>query len=128
MLYTVNIGNTGLAPGCQQTIVHLVSTIAAGISQNKAWAISDGNAGTFHTTFSSELQALAGLDWAAIGARQWQGKTHQKSAEFLVADFFDWSGFQVVGCHNAEVAQQVQNMLTNQAHRPAVRVEPTWYY
>lgn len=78
--------------------------------------------------YSSDLAALAGLDWAAIRATQWQGKTHQKSAEFLVADFFDWSGFHAVGCHHAEVAQQVQNMLTNHAHRPTVRVEPNWYY
>jgi hypothetical protein len=46
----------------------------------------------------------------------------------LMADFFDWSGFQAVGCHNSEVAQQVQNMLTNQAYLPTVRVEPNWYY
>ena len=128
MLYTVNNGNTGRPVGCQRTTMHLVSTLAVGMDQNRPWAISDGNAGAFHTTFSSDLTALAGLDWAAIRATQWQGKTHQKSAEFLLADFFDWSGFHTVACHNAEVAQQVQNMLTNQAHRPTVRVEPNWYY
>ena len=128
MLYTVNRGNTGRPAGCQRTIVHLVSTRAVGMGQNRSWAIRDGNAGAFHTTFSSDLAALAGLDWTAIRSTQWQGQTHQKSAEFLTADFFDWTCFQAVACHNAEVAQQVQNMLTNQAHRPAVRVEPHWYY
>lgn len=128
MLYTINLGNTGRPAGCQSTIVHLVSTLAVGIGQNKPWAISDGNAGAFHTTFSSNLAALGGLDWAAIRATQWQGKTHQKSAEFLLADFFAWSGFEAVACHNAQVAQQVQNMLSTQVHRPTVHVEPTWYY
>ena len=89
MLFTVNRGNTGRPVGCQRTIVHLVSTLAVGMGQNRPWAISDGNAGAFHTTFSSDLAALAGLDWAAIRATQWQGKTHQKSAAFLTADFFD---------------------------------------
>lgn len=128
MLYTVNLGNTGRTPGCQRTIVHLVSTLAAGISQTRPWAISDGNAGAFHATFSADLAALAGLDWAAIRATQWQGRTHQKSAEFLLADFFDWSGFHSVGCYNDEIAQQVQNMLTHYAHRPTVSVERNWYY
>ncbi|MBI3775033.1 MAG: DUF4433 domain-containing protein [Gammaproteobacteria bacterium] len=128
MLYTVNLGNTGRPPGCQRTIVHLVSTLAAGIGQNRAWAISDGNAGALHATFSANLSALAGLDWDAIRATQWQGQTHQKSAEFLLADFFDWSGFHKVGCYNNEAALQVQNMTAQHVHRPTVSVESNWYY
>lgn len=128
MLFTVNRGNTGRPPGCQRTIIHLVSTLATGMNQNSLWAISDGNAGAFHATFSSDLAALAGLDWAAIRATQWQGRTHQKSAEFLLADFFDWAGFHAIGCHNDETVQLVQNTLINHVHRPNVRVEPTWYY
>ena len=128
MLYTINRGNTGRPAGCQSSIVHLVSTLAVGMSQDRPWAISDGNAGAFHTTYSSDPAALAGLDWTAIRATQWQGKTHQKSAEFLKADFFDWTGFHAVGCYNDAVAQQVQNMLSHQVHRPNVRLEPTWYY
>jgi ssDNA thymidine ADP-ribosyltransferase, DarT len=128
MLFTVNKGSTGRAPGCQRTIVHLVSTLAIAFEQGRPWAISDGNAGAFHTTFSSDEAALAGLDWVAIHATQWQGKAHQKSAEFLMADFFDWSGFHTVACHNADLAQQVQNILSNNAHCPRVSVEPSWYY
>ena len=128
MLYTVNRGNTGRALGCQRTIVHLVSTLAAGISQNRPWAISDGNAGAFHASFSSDLAALAELDWPAIRATQWQGRTHEKSAEFLLADFFDWRRFHAIGCYNVEMAQQVQNLLVSAAHRPTVNVETNWYY
>ena len=128
MLYTVNLGKTGRAPGCQRSIIHLVSTLSTGISQNRPWAISDGNAGAFHAAFSTNLAALAGLDWAAIRATQWQSRTHQKSAEFLLADFFDWSGFFAVGCQNEATAQQVQNMLMQTVHRPTVKIEPDWYY
>lgn len=128
MLYTINRGNTGHAPGCQRTILHLVSTLAAGIGQNRAWAISDGNAGASHVSFSADLAVLAELDWAAIHARQWQGRIHQKSAEFLLADFFAWTNLQRIGCHSNQIALQVLNLLKNQTHFPAVSVEPNWYY
>lgn len=128
MLFTINRGNTGRPIGCQNSIVHLVSTLAVGLGQNKSWAISDGNAGAFHTSFSSDLAALSGLDWAAIRATQWQGRTHQKAAEFLVADFFDWSGFDTVACYNDETVQKVHDIIKNHPIRPAIAVQPNWYY
>jgi len=45
MLYTVNRGNTGRPPGCQTSIVHLVTTVRVAANQGRAFAISDGNAG-----------------------------------------------------------------------------------
>jgi len=128
MLYTVNRGNTGRPPGCQRTIVHLVSTLAVGIGQGRPWAISDGNAGAFHTTFSSNLAALEELDWGAIRSTHWQGQTHQKSAEFLLKDFFPWTGFHAIGCYNAELAHRVQDMLAQTPHHPEVTIKPGWYY
>ncbi|MET0657502.1 MAG: DUF4433 domain-containing protein [Steroidobacteraceae bacterium] len=128
MLYTINIGNTGRDPGCQKTIVHLVSTVAAAIGQNRPWAISDGNAGAHHTTFAAVLTALDALDWGAIRAAQWKGRTHAKSAEFLVADRFDWTAVHGIGCQNQKVAQHVQRLLNSHPHRPDVRVEQNWYY
>lgn len=128
MLYVLNRGTTGRPPGCQRTIVHLVSNVAVGIGLKRAWAISDGNAGAAYASFSADPKALAGLDWTAIRATDWRGKASQKMAEFLVADFFPWTGFHAVGCYNNEVAKQVQDLLGSQLHRPAVRVELGWYY
>ena len=128
MLFTINKGNTGRPAGCQRSIVHLVSTVAMGVGLARAWAISDGNAGTFHTSFYAALDAIETLDWPAIRATDWRGKTHQKSAEFLVADFLPWAGIQEIGCHNAVVAGRVQTLLHNQMHRPVVTVQPNWYY
>jgi hypothetical protein len=90
--------------------------------------VSDGNAGALHTWFGSTLDAVKTLDWAAIRATDWWGKTHQKSAEFLVADFFPWTGIHAIGCHNSGVARQVEDLISSQHHRPAVAVEPAWYY
>lgn len=128
MLYTVNKGNTGRPVGCQRTIIHLVSRVGTALQTGKDWAISDGNAGAFHTSFYRDLKELKNLDWKSIRATSWQGMTHQKSAEFLVADFFPWPAFHAIGCHNLEVAAQVAAILDPSPHRPVVSVEPTWYY
>jgi len=128
MLYTLNRGNTGLPVGCQRSVVHLVSTVEVGINQGKDWAVSDGNAGAFHTSFDATLDAIAGLDWESIHSPDWQGRTHQKMAEFLVADSFPWTGIHHIGCHNATVAGQVNALLQNQVHHPLVNVQPSWYY
>lgn len=128
MLYVINQGNTGRGSGSQQSIVHLVSSVAIGIELKRDWAISDGNASASYAVFSDKLTALEGLDWDAIGARDWQGKQFQKAAEFLVADFFPWTGIRAVGCHNKDVARQVQAWVGSHDHRPSVTVEPGWYY
>ena len=128
MLYAINKGNTGRPLGCQATIVHLVSNIGTAIGLGQAWAIGDGNAGAFHTAFDAKMSALNGLDWPAIRATNWQGKTHEKSAEFLIEDFFPWSGIQQIGCHNSNVAQKVETAIQSHSHQPSVDVQPTWYY
>ena len=128
MLFTINKGNTGRQPGCQSTIVHLVSTMNVGIQSGRAWAVSDGNAGAFHTCFDADPEAVKALDWAAIRATSWQGKQHEKAAEFLVADFFPWTGFHAVGCHNPQVAAAVSSLLQHQTHQPPVTVHREWYY
>lgn len=128
MLLAVNSGRTGRPPGCQRSVVHLVSTMSVGMATGRLWAVSSGNAGAYHTTFDDQLMAVAMLDWDAIRATQWAGRQHQKQAEMLVADFFPWSGFQAIGCHNSAIAQQVSALLAGVEHRPAVSVQPGWYY
>lgn len=128
MLYASNLGVTGRPVGCQRTILHLVSRVSVGMGLGRPWAVSDGNAGAFHTVFRSTLDAIKNLDWEAIRATYWYGKTHQKSAEFLVADFFSWTGIHAIGCHNSKVAKQVKDLVESQDHRPTVSIEPNWYY
>jgi hypothetical protein len=128
MLFTINLGKTGRPPGCQNNILHLVACVAFGASLGREWAISDGNAGAFHTSFYSTLEALEALDWTAIRATDWRGKTHQKSAEFLVADFFPWLGVTKIVCHNSAVRARVQELIRNQQHQPVVEANKNWYY
>lgn len=72
--------------------------------------------------------AVTMLDWDAINAVSWAGRQHQKSAEFLLAEFFPWTGFQQIGCHDSVIAQQVADILTGGEHQPFVRVKSDWYY
>lgn len=128
MLYTINRGNTGRPAGCQSTIIYLVSSVAACIGTGHRWAISSGNAGAFHTTFSSDVAALDALDWAAIRATDWKGKPHQKSAEFLLADHFPWSATKEIGCQNQSVVNDVLALVATAAHSPPVSIQRSWYY
>ena len=128
MLYRINIGNTGRPAGCQHRIVHLVSTMAVGIGINKSWAVSSGNAGAYHTVFYSSVSSLDVLDWRAIHANDWRGKTHQKSAEFLATDFFPWTGFEKVVCYSSEIASTVKEFTRSTHHQPLVEVNRKWYY
>jgi hypothetical protein len=128
MLYSINLGNTGRTPGCQSSIVHLVSRVSYAIDLGATWAVSDGNAAAFHTTFESTLEAIEALDWKAIDATYWAENRHQKQAEFLVADFFPWSGFHEIACQNPETAAEVKALIAQQNHRPKVSVRKLWYY
>lgn len=128
MLYTVNIGSTGLPPGCQRDIVHLVSTINSATAHGTDWAISDGNAGAAHTSFYGTLDSLASLDWNAINERNWSGRQHQKSAEFLVRDQVPWSAIRGIGCFDERAAAAVAAVLSGATHAPQVKVLPEWYY
>jgi hypothetical protein len=128
MLFTINKGNTGHPPGCQNCILHLVSTLEDGLATGQPWAISSGNAGAYHTTFAAEIDALDALNWAAIRATQWSGLQHQKMAEFLVKDFFPWVSIKQIGCFNSVVAIKVADMLNREKHRPPVEVKRSWYY
>lgn len=128
MLYTINRGATGLTPGCQSSIVHLVSTLAAAIATGKDWAVSSGNAGAYHSTFDNRLSAVGSLDWTAIRADQWQGIQHQKQAELLVADFFPFAEIRAIGCYDATAEAQVNKILVKSKHKPLVKVRHGWYY
>ncbi len=99
------------------------------MAQGRDWAISDGNAGTGYPSFYSSLNAgVAAIDWDAVRTDNWQGRITQKMAEFLIADWFPWSGFETIGCMNSTVAGELADILRSAPHQPKVMVERGWYY
>ena len=129
MLFTVNKGNTGRPPGCQETILHLVTSVARATIVGQPWVFSDGNAGADYPNFYGDTAQLANqLNWAAIKERQnWSPVRGQKAAEFLVADRFPWDQIVAVACYKEAVAREVQAILGSVEY-PRVLVRPGWYY
>ncbi len=130
MLFVINKGRTGLQPGSQGSIVHLVSTVAIGVATGRQFAISDGNAGAAYTRFAGSLDALDELDWAVIKSDDWGGeRRNRKSAEFLIADQFPWSSVREIGCMDAGAQLRVQAILAEVGGvGPAVNVRRNWYF
>ncbi len=129
MLFVINNGHTNRPVGCQSSIVHLVTTVKLATDLEKAWAITDGNAGSDYFEAYNSLNALDRLDWDAIETDDWKGQTqHFKMAEFLVADFYPWSSIIGIGCHNNQTAAQVVKLMAQTAHQPKVVIRPSWYF
>ncbi len=128
MLYTINNGNTGKPPGHQKEIVHLVTTMSRVANLNKDWAISDGNAGADAVSFANDVGALDQLDWDAIQALDWRGRTRQKQAEFLVADSVPWTAIYGIGVMDQSAFDRVQRVLSTAQHQPQVKILRNWYY
>lgn len=130
MLFVVNNGRTGRQPGCQRTILHLVTTVADAIGTGSGWAYSDGNAGAAYPSFYDNIQELdVKLNWTAINERaNWSPVRTEKQAEFLVADTYPWNSIRAVGCYDDAVAQRVSKVLKNDRHCPKILVKRDWYY
>jgi hypothetical protein len=88
------------------------------------------------TEFYSRLQDLTQVDWEAVKTWRWGGRwllanpdiIRRKQAEFLVHDRFAWSLFHAIGVLDAGMASQVHSALSQTAHKPAVTIQPSWYY
>lgn len=130
MLFVVNLGRTGRPPGCQRTILHLVTTVSSAIGVGSPWAYSDGNAGAAYPSFYNETEHIdVRLNWAAIEERaNWGPVRTEKAAEFLVADAFPWGSIRAVGCFDDAMAVRVTALLQGAEHQPRVLVRRNWYY
>ena len=128
MLYVVNQGKTG-RPGVQQIIIHLVSRVSVAINTGSDWCISPSNAGAYTAKFG-KLEVLENIDWDIVQAIQWQNRSDGKSAEFLVADKFPWTGFHLIGCFNQRIVDHCIEVFEEYKiqHKPEIRVERSWYY
>ncbi|WP_434385736.1 type II toxin-antitoxin system toxin DNA ADP-ribosyl transferase DarT [Melittangium boletus] len=128
MLYVVNRGNTGLPPGCQVEIVHLVSRVSVAC-QSGPWAFTTMNAAAaFTTQFYTALTHLNGVQWWAMNQTDWRQCKDERQAEFLVRHFFPWSAVQEIWVHGQMTAQSVQNLIQTAKHQPPVHVRPDCYY
>lgn len=136
MLYVIHQANhVELAyKGGQGPIVHLEASLNAAVAwanqNNKRWAFTLSNAGSYYFEDRADLGQLSEINWGAVQTNQWSGAgiKEGKQAEFLLEDFFPWTLVERIGVHSLAVHNQVAGILANAAHKPAVQIMPGWYY
>lgn len=135
MLFLIHRRNAELAyKGGQGPIVHLVSDLNAVVAwaeQNeRRWAFSLSNAGSYYFEDRCDLGQLDQINWAAVQTNQWAGSPtkEQKQAEFLIEEHFPWHLVEEIGVINQPVGQQAAQALAGLEHRPHVHIRSAWYY
>lgn len=134
MLYLVHKANHSELDyrGGQEPIVHLEADLHETVSwakQNqRRWAFTLSNAGSHYFQDRCDLSQLDEIDWDAVQAEQWQGRTDGKQAEFLVEWSFPWTLVRRIGVRSVPIQRQARDAVGAVGHRPAVEPKRAWYY
>lgn len=120
--------------GGQTPILHLQADLQASVAWasqlGSRWAFTKSNAGSYYFEDFCDLSHLHQLDWDAIQTAQWQKCKEAKQAEFLMEHGFPWGLIEAIGVRDTNHYRQVISILdtAQPAHRPAVKLQPDWYY
>ena len=140
MLYLIHQANhPELAyRGGEGPIVHLEAdlhkTVAWADAQATRWAFTLSNAGAYYFEDRADLAQLNEVDWDAVTATQWSGRSipgavkEGKQAEFLLEQSFPWHLVERIGVHSPATYQETVTALPTGGHRPSVEIRPDWYY
>jgi len=134
MLYVIHNGQVKGYQGGQKPILHLVSSAEKVAQAKLPFAFTDGHAEVQISHYYDTLADTNQLDWKIIHSWKWSNQPpdydqkRRKQAEFLVHHFFPWGLVEEIGVFDDEIAQQVNELLLNQTHRPIVRIQRKWYY
>jgi len=140
MLYLIHQANhPGLTyHGGQNPILHLEADLYTAVGwaqgQNRRWAFTLSNAGSYDFEDRSDPAQLGEIDWQAVEANRWSGDGVDRSvgrgkmAEFLVEQHFPWHLVERVGVRSMDIKTQVDTALRPTAHCPRVDIIPDWYY
>ena len=141
MLYVIHRANhAGLTYlGGQEPIVHLEADLHDVVDwadlNNRRWAFTLSNAGSYYFEDRADLAHLNEVDWSAVGTNSWAGGDDSgsiregKQAEFLIERSFPWTLVARIGVRSHRTLAQVRATLRNATgHNPAVEIKPNWYY
>ena len=133
MLYSIHKKHEDLAyQGGQESIVHLEAdlceTIAWADKNNRKWAFTLSNAGSWDFEDFCDLTQLGRIDWNAVQAKYWSECKEGKQAEFLVEGLFPWKLIRQIGVISRDFQRQVIKMLRVASYQPNVEIKPSWYY
>ena len=134
MLYVIHASNhPGLNYRCgQETIVHLEADLYEVVrradANNIRWVFTSSNAGAYSFEDYAHLSQLDKLDWDAIEAKNWQGRSRVKQAEFLVEYSFPWHLISRIGVRSSKIHDYVTGIIQTRVNPPPVEIKPNWYY
>ena len=118
--------------GGQEPVVHLEADLRETVSwanhNDRRWAFTTSNAGSFNFEDFSDLKQLSRIDWEAVRAHYWVECQYQKQAELLIEHSFPWHLVTRIGILSRKIYPTVQNALSGGRHRPSVEIKPNWYY
>ena len=134
MLYVITMANHSELDfrGGQGPILHLEADLHEAVDwaerNQRQWAFTLSNAGSRYFQDRCDLTQLGEIDWDAVEARMWQGRTDGKQAEFLMEQSFPWTLVRRVGVRSVSIHEQVAAALQGVDHRPDVELRREWYY
>jgi len=135
MLYLIHKRNSELTyQGGQVPIVHLVADLNSVVvwanANARRWAFTLSNAGSNYFEDRTDLSQLGEINWSAVQANQWSKSPNkeQKQAEFLIENSFPWHLIEEICTINNNIGRQATNAIAGVQHRPAIKIEPVWYY
>jgi len=118
--------------GGQSPIVHLEADLHEVVNwaeqNNRRWAFTLSNAGSYYFEDRCNLDQLDELDWQVIQATMWKGQQEKKQAEFLVEESVPWGLVTRIGVISQEMYHQVSQILRDAECNQSVEIKPNWYY
>jgi len=124
--------------GGQGPILHLEFDLHAAVAWAEAnerrWAFTLSNAGSFFFEDRCDLASLNEINWDAVRANRWSGAgisssvKEGKQAEFLVETSFPWGLVERIGVQNRATYNQAAHALTASANKPQLEINTAWYY
>ena len=133
MLYLIHKKHEDLAyKGGQEPIVHLEADLYDAVAwadeNNRRWAFTSSNAGSWEFEDFCDLAQLGRIDWKAVQTRYWSECKESKQAEFLVEGFFPWNLVRQVGVISRDFQKRVVEVLRAASYKPSVEIKTSWYY
>lgn len=118
--------------GGQEPIVHLeadlLSSVEWAYQNQRRWAFTLSNAGSYYFEDRCDLQQLGEINWTSVKATDWRTCKEEKQAEYLMEHNFPWYLIERIGVHSQKIYQQVIDTLNINSHRPQVEIRKEWYY
>ncbi|MGH1440798.1 MAG: type II toxin-antitoxin system toxin DNA ADP-ribosyl transferase DarT [Cellvibrionaceae bacterium] len=128
MLFVIHKGHQDYNGG-QGQIVHLLSEVDTVRASNPHCFFTDIHADLDYAEQIDDFNRLGELDIQHISTEcNWVDMKEEKQAEFLAFEHVKWHTITRIGVQTPEIATSVTQILAASAHKPALEVQPSWYY